>query len=93
MFFNLHLSAQLPSHLHLSSLNLSRYPPSQPPSSSLISQLFSQSSLNIFISHLSQTFFKALSTTPLLPQSRSGERTIIMSHLSIFLLFSLSIVD
>ncbi|KAJ6963339.1 hypothetical protein NC652_001838 [Populus alba x Populus x berolinensis] len=64
MFLNLHLSAQPPSHLHLSSLNLSHNPPSQPPSSSLISQPFSQSSLNIFISHLSQTFFKALSTTP-----------------------------
>ncbi|KAJ6932461.1 hypothetical protein NC651_008025 [Populus alba x Populus x berolinensis] len=93
MFLNLHLSAQPPSHLHLSSLNLSHNPPSQPPSSSFISQPFSQSSLNIFISHLSQTFFKALSTTPLLPQSRSGERTIIMSHLSIFLFFSLSIVN
>ncbi|KAI5573095.1 hypothetical protein BDE02_10G056700 [Populus trichocarpa] len=61
-----------------SSLNLSHSPPSPP---------------NVFISHLSQLFFKALSTTPLLPQSRSGERTIHISHLSIFLFFSLSIAD
>ena len=81
-----------PSHLHLSTFLTSLNYSHSPPSSSL-NLSHNPAPLNIFISHLSQPFVKALSTTPLLPQRRSGERTIIISHLSIFLSFSLSIVD
>uniref|UniRef100_A0A3N7HFB4 Uncharacterized protein n=1 Tax=Populus trichocarpa TaxID=3694 RepID=A0A3N7HFB4_POPTR len=60
-----HLSTVLTTpHLHLSTFLTA--PHHSPPSSSLISQPFSQPPLNIFIfiSHLSQPFVKALSTTP-----------------------------
>ncbi|KAJ6962039.1 hypothetical protein NC652_000870 [Populus alba x Populus x berolinensis] len=67
MFHNLYLSTQPPPLSSLStfiahisqSLSLSTAPLS---SSSLIPQPFSQPPLNIFISHLSQPFFKASST-------------------------------
>ena len=72
-----HLSTILTApHLHLSTFLTSlNYSHSRPSSSLNLSH--SPVPLNIFISHLSQPFVKALSTTPLLPQSRSGERTII----------------
>ncbi|KAJ6942779.1 hypothetical protein NC652_008549 [Populus alba x Populus x berolinensis] len=62
MFHHFYLSTT--PHLHLSSLNLSHI--SQPFSQPLIFIFISQppSPPNIFISHLSQPFFKALSTTP-----------------------------
>ncbi|KAJ7014236.1 hypothetical protein NC653_003752 [Populus alba x Populus x berolinensis] len=55
---------------------------------------FSHSLPSTFSSLISLNLsLRLLSTTSLLPQSRYGERTIIISHLSIFLSFSSSIVD